>query len=70
MRVHDAPRYLMPCGRGWLQLAGDVGYPVPDVPSPGAENNSNGQPVAEPGDGAEGICGRGQTSARAHECLC
>ena len=29
MSVHDDPRYLMPCGRAWLQLAGDVGSPVP-----------------------------------------
>ena len=55
--VCEEPRCLVPCERGCLRLAGDVGSPVPDVPSPGARNNHNGQPVAEPGEGAEGTCG-------------
>ena len=46
-------------------MAGDVVSPVPDVPSPGARNKHNGQPVAEPGEGAEGISREGHDPALA-----
>ena len=51
-------RCLLVYWRGWLQVVGGVRSLVPDVPSPGAENKHNGQPVAEPGEGAKGIWGK------------
>ena len=59
--VREEPRCLVPFGRGCVRLARDVGSPVPDVPSPCAENNHNGQPVAELSEGAEEKCGGAQT---------
>ena len=64
--MRGGPRCLLAYGRGWLQVAGGVGSPIPDVPSSGAENKHNGQPVAEPGEGAEEICGTGCAPAMAH----
>ena len=67
--MRGGPHCLLAYGRGWLQVAGGVGSPVPDVPSPGAENKHNGQLVAQPGEGPEGICGKGRAPAMARGWL-